>query len=93
METTKEVPKTRLDYNREILSLLAAYIERYPEMRFGQALHNLRIAHAFKTLKPSKEDDGFYDYHLEDNFYEEPSNTLRRVYSSIQTITTENGNN
>lgn len=80
MQTTKEVPKTRLDYNREIVQLLASYIEKYPDIRFGQALHNLGIAHAYKTVaySISEDDDTPVDIFV-DNFFEEPINTLKRI--------------
>lgn len=35
------VIKNRQDYNRQIINLLSAYIEKYPEIRFGQLLVDL----------------------------------------------------
>lgn len=34
----------RQHYNKQILELLSAYVDRYPDMRFGQMLSNLNIA-------------------------------------------------
>ena len=37
----ENIVKSRYDYNRQIINLLSEYIEKYPEIRFGQLLVNL----------------------------------------------------
>jgi hypothetical protein len=41
--TYEEIMKQREEYNTEILFLLAKYLDKHPEIRFGQALVNLNI--------------------------------------------------
>lgn len=37
----ENIVKSRYDYNRQIINLLSEYIEKYPEIRFGQLLVDL----------------------------------------------------
>jgi hypothetical protein len=49
----KESEMTRLEANRKILKILSEYLEKYPTMRFNQALLNLDIV--------IKNSDQFYE--------------------------------
>jgi hypothetical protein len=60
----------RLEANREILRRLQAYLEADPDMRFSQALRNLRIV---------EEVDGSDAYYWEDDFYTESSEIVKRM--------------
>lgn len=42
-ENIKKMIENRQEYNIKILDIIAEYIERNPEIRFGQALINLKI--------------------------------------------------
>lgn len=57
----------RKSANEEILSILKDYLENHPEIRFVQALWNLNIMRV---------DD---NYVIVDDFYEEPTDTLKRI--------------
>jgi hypothetical protein len=72
--TFKNYVMTRLEANKQILSLLTAYFEAYPDLRFGQGLSNLGIAtHATRYV-----DNGFsgQDPVYRDIFYAESAETL-----------------
>ncbi len=57
---------TRQEANNKILNALKVYLDKYPDIRFIQALWNLRLI---------DRDDSTY---IVDRFYEEPINTLKR---------------
>ena len=59
--------------NEEILSILKEYLENHPEIRFVQALWNLNI------IRISKEKMFNDNYIIVDDFYEEPTDTLKRI--------------
>ena len=59
--------KKRETYNKKIIQEITKYLEKYPYMRFGQALYALRI------LIPQEEDI----------FYEEPDITHERMRKEI----------
>lgn len=74
---------TRLQANRQILALLSAYFEAYPDLRFGQGLSNLGIATHLKSYakNESNELEGFF----QDIYYEEPSDLATRLPLRIGT--------
>lgn len=39
----------RIDANREIVKILAEYIEKYPDIRFSQALYNLSLVNTYES--------------------------------------------
>lgn len=63
-ESIKNIIKSRNANNHKILEAIQEYIDKYPEIRFGQALVNLGII---------KYDSGNV---IRDPFYEEPCETL-----------------
>ena len=65
----KKISK-RQKCNRRLIEILSNYLESYPDMRFGQALVNLKI------LKTRTDVDHF---EIVDPFNEEPVDMLNRV--------------
>lgn len=65
----KKISK-RQECNRQLIEILSNYLESYPDMRFGQALVNLKI------LKTRTDVDHF---EIVDPFNEEPVDMLNRV--------------
>lgn len=61
----------RQDYNKQILDYIAAYINLYPNQRFGQILVNLNII----QINPRGE--------IIDPFYEESQATFEMVKLSM----------
>lgn len=66
---------SRIDSNKEILAILEEYINKYPETRFVQALCNLNIL----VSKAVPTTDNNYVVVIADGFYEESSETLKRI--------------
>lgn len=66
---------TRQQDNKTILRLLTAAVEKYPDLRFGQLLHSLRVLNMEEHDTP----DGVF-HTVKDPFYEESSVTLSRVF-------------
>jgi len=64
---------SRIQYNREIVRKISAYLEAYPDIRFGQALVNLNIVK--QTIIEGTE--GITHVKTLDPFYEESSDTLK----------------
>lgn len=62
----------RYKYNKQLLSELTNYIETHRDVRFIQALWALNIINA-------QVDKQTATLLIEDRFYEEPNETLRRV--------------
>lgn len=58
---------TRKEANWELLNMLSVYLMANPEIRFGQALTNLRIV------------EGKDSFDWKNHFYEEPADMLARV--------------
>lgn len=74
----KEMIDARQSANREILNILKQYVEKYPELRFGQILAIARIIeYGYKDV------DGYkFEIPIEivkDPFNEESTQTLNRV--------------
>lgn len=67
----------RLDCNQQILEFLLQYISENPDVRFSQALFNLGI------VVQADSDD--FPRFWKDTFGEEPSVTLKRVKSRLET--------
>lgn len=61
--------------NRRIVELLSTIVEAYPDLRFGQILFNYKFVNWCNT------DDGV---RICDPFYEEPSDTLKRVCGQLK---------
>lgn len=70
----KSINKRYLD-NQKILEKLSLYLEQNQDIRFIQALWNLKIITSDNDNK------------VEDRYNEEPSNTLKRVTSMLTKIT------
>ena len=69
----KEIIDARQSANREILSILNKYVEKYPELRFGQILAVARvIEYGYKSVGVGIEV-------VKDPFNEESIHTLNRV--------------
>jgi hypothetical protein len=66
---------TRLEANIEILKILSEYLEKNPDMRFGQALNNLGIVEQKLNI------DGSTVW--ENYFYIESEDTLNRMKKGI----------
>lgn len=64
---------TRHDYNKLILDKISEYLDTYPDIRFGQALVNLKILE-YSDIEDNK---GFLL--VKDPFYEEPSKTYFKI--------------
>lgn len=65
-----EIVKKRYNDNMEILQILSKFFERYPTMRFSQALISLEILEVDKTKE---------EFQIKDSFSEEPSVVLNRI--------------
>jgi len=65
---------TRKQANEDILMLLSAAVEKYPDLRFGQILHSLRVLNMEEHDTP----DGVF-HTVRDPFYEESTTTLNRI--------------
>lgn len=63
----------RKEENEKILKILKDYLEANPNIRFIQALWNLRIIDRDPIWKPGEAGPPI------DRFYEEPSETLKRI--------------
>ena len=63
---------SRIQYNREILRKISAYLEANPDIRFGQALVNLHI-----VRQAIVDNGGITHVKMLDPFYEESSDTLK----------------
>ena len=63
----------RQEYNFKILTILQTYLTQNPDIRFGQALHNLNIA-THRVIN-----DGYKPKDYIDIFYEEPEQTLLKM--------------
>lgn len=64
------IAKKRYDDNMKILQILSKYFEKYPTMRFSQALISLGILEIDKTKE---------EFQIKDSFSEEPSVVLNRI--------------
>lgn len=49
--------------HREIINLISEYLDQNPELRFGQALFNLRVNEFSDRTEPEKEDHRIRDIH------------------------------
>lgn len=65
---------SRQEYNRKILEKLSEIVEKYPNWRFQQLLWNVGII--------TRDMNG----HIEDNFYEESSDTCYMVNEYIEQL-------
>jgi hypothetical protein len=63
---------TRKEANLEIIRLIHAYAETYPDQRFGQILQNIDVVRRSKSAST-----------LEDEYYLESEELLKRVALSI----------
>ena len=75
---------TRLEANREILGVLADFLEKHPDQRFGQALINVG------ALKMNdKQVDTIYDedfWYVSDCVFTESEVTLRNIKEGVKRI-------
>lgn len=63
LEEAPAKAKRRIDYNREILDILSAFVESFPDQRFGQIICNYFLP----------------EYREKDPFFEESKDTLERL--------------
>lgn len=63
----------RKEENEKLLKILKDYLEANPDIRFIQALWNLRIIDRDPVWNPGEINPPI------DRFYEEPSETLKRI--------------
>lgn len=68
-----------LEFNRQILEILAAYIEEKPSQRFGQILFNLEINQFKNQDDPDKE-----KYLLRDIYNDLSEDILNRVKERVE---------
>lgn len=66
---------TRQQANLEILKKLSRYLHVYPDVRFSQALHNLRLV----SEHTYDDSNGDPVYTWKDEFYVEPNMLLQRM--------------
>jgi hypothetical protein len=71
----------RQEANRAIVMYLFNMIENEPDLRFGQILQALKIVNKLEYIT---EDGEFVESSLEDEFYLESSELLKRVESSAK---------
>lgn len=64
------ITKKRYADNMKILQILSKFFEKYPTMRFSQALISLGILEVDKTKE---------EFQIKDSFSEEPSVVLNRI--------------
>lgn len=63
---------TRQEANRKILELLAAEVEKHPDLRFNQIIVN-------KNITKTESGSYYQQTHNTVDYYEEPMVTLERV--------------
>ena len=66
----------RIEANKQIIKKLEEFINNNPNMRFIQALWALNIINAKPVYNKEL---GYHEQKIEDRFYEEPSETLKRI--------------
>ena len=49
MLSYKEKNELRQEYNRKIIGVISDYIEKYPDIRFGQLLYNIGVVNDAKN--------------------------------------------
>ena len=69
----------RIELNRQILKELEEFIDSHPDMRFIQSLWALNIINSKPFYNKGL---GYYEERIEDRFYEESSETLKRIKHS-----------
>lgn len=74
---------SRQEANRKLVAIISAIVEQYPDQRFGQILYNISVATHVKTA----ELDGTFWY--KDIFFEESSDTLKRITATQVDISTD----
>lgn len=72
----KEIIDARQSANREILDILKQYVEKYPELRFGQIL---AIAKVIEYERVTEIWSPMVESRVKDPFSEESIHTLDRV--------------
>ncbi len=65
--------------HKEIIDLISSYLEYDPELRFGQALFNLKINEFQKTTDPRNP-----NYNLRDIHNDNDTDILKRVKSQLK---------
>lgn len=71
--------KNRQQDNFQILDILFEYLKKNPDIRFGQALHNLNVATHRREDKLTPPEEKWPLANYEDIFYEEPDVTLIKM--------------
>ena len=72
----KEIIDARQSANSEILSILKQYVEKYPELRFGQIL---ALSKAIEYERVTEVRFPMVETRVKDPFHEESTDTLNRV--------------
>jgi hypothetical protein len=65
--------------HKEIIDLISSYLEYDPELRFGQALFNLKINEFQKTIDPRNP-----NYNLRDIHNDNDTDILKRIKSQLK---------
>jgi len=65
--------------HKEIIDLISSYLEYDPELRFGQALFNLKINEFQKTTDPRNP-----NYNLRDIHNDNDADILKRIKSQLE---------
>lgn len=73
----EKLKEDRYTYNKRIVELLTALVEKYKDLRFCQLLWALEI------IKKDKDDN------IIDNFHEEPNETFERIKNEYKIIAQE----
>lgn len=74
----KKQLESRAEYNKKILELISALIEKQPELRFCQILWSLQIIE--KDVSSGE---------IVDNFYEEPIDTFAKISDEYKIMAQE----
>lgn len=66
------------DTHKEIIKLISDYLEEYPEIRFTQALYNLRINGFYSVDDPEK-----YNFLFRDNYNDSDEDVLNKIKKEL----------
>ena len=66
------------DTHKEIIKLISDYLEEYPEIRFTQALYNLRINGFYSVDNPEK-----YNFLFRDNYNDSDEDVLNKIKKEL----------
>lgn len=70
--------KNMKDTHKEIIKLISDYLEEYPEIRFTQALYNLRINGFYSVDNPEKS-----NFLYRDNYNDSDEDVLKKIKKEL----------